>query len=50
LIGLQIGEQEVKEHLKLHNLCMNYIVIRSELKYLFGAIDLEGDLTKKQWF
>jgi len=37
LIRLQIGEQEVKEHAKLHLVHIYHIVIQSELKYLFGA-------------
>jgi len=37
LIGLQRGEQEVKEHANLHLLGIYHIVIWSELKYLTGA-------------
>jgi len=37
VIGSQIGKWEVKEHPKLHVLCIYYIVIRSQLKYLIGA-------------
>jgi len=50
LIGLPIAEWEVKEHLKLSILCIYYIVIRSELKYLIGAIDLGVELAIKLWF
>jgi len=37
LIGLQIGDWEVKEHSKLNLLCIYHIVIWSELKYLIGG-------------
>ena len=37
VIGSQIREWEVKEHPKLHLLCISHIVIRSQLKYLIGA-------------
>jgi len=37
LIGIHIGEQEVKEHAKLHLGLTYHIVIQSELKYLAGA-------------
>jgi hypothetical protein len=37
LIGLQIGKREVKELLILHNLRMDHVSIRSELRYLIGA-------------
>ena len=33
----QIWMREVKEGLKLHNLCMDHVMIRSELIYLIGA-------------
>jgi hypothetical protein len=35
--------QEVKEGLKLDNLCTDHVMIRSELKYLIGAkmVDLK---------
>jgi len=36
-VGSQIWKREVKERLKLHNLHTDYVVIRSELKYLIGA-------------
>ena len=37
LVQSQIGQREVKQRLKLHNLHTDHIVIRSELKYLIGA-------------
>jgi hypothetical protein len=37
VIGSQIREWEVKEHLKLHVLRIYHIVIRSKLQYLIGA-------------
>jgi len=37
VIVSQIGEWEMKEHLKLHLLCIYHNVIRSQLKYLVGA-------------
>jgi hypothetical protein len=36
LIGLQIGDLEVKERLKLHLLHIDHIVIQSELRTLLG--------------
>jgi hypothetical protein len=36
-IGLEIGDREVKERLKLHHSYIDHIAIRSELKYLIGA-------------
>ena len=40
VIGSQIGDQVVKEHLKLDLLRIYHIVIRSKLKNLIGAKDL----------
>jgi len=37
LVQTQIWQQEVKERLKLHNLHIDHVLIRSELKYLIGA-------------
>ena len=37
LVGLQIWNREVKEQLKLHNLCIDHVTIRSELGYLIWA-------------
>jgi len=37
LIEIHIGEQEVKEHAKLHRWLTYHIVIQLELKYLAGA-------------
>jgi hypothetical protein len=36
-IGVQIGDREVKERLKLHHSYIDHIAIRSELKYLIGV-------------
>jgi len=36
-VGLQIWMQEVKEGPKLNNLHIDYVMIRSQLKYLIGA-------------
>jgi len=36
-VGLQIWMQEVKEGLKLNNLRIDYVMIRSKLTYLIGA-------------
>ena len=36
-VGSQIWKREVTKRLKLHNLCTDNVVIRSELKYLIGA-------------
>jgi len=32
--------QELKERLKLNNLCIDHVVIQSDLKYLIGAKDV----------
>jgi len=37
LVRSQIGQRDVKEKLKLHNLHTDHVMIRSELKYLIGA-------------
>jgi len=37
LIWLQIGEREMKEGIKRHILCIDYVAIRLELQYLTGA-------------
>jgi len=37
LIRSQIWTQEVQERIKLHNLCIDHLTIRSELKYLIGT-------------
>ena len=37
LVESQIWTRKVKERLKLHNLRNDHVVIRSELKYIFGA-------------
>ena len=37
LVGSHIWDREVKERLELHNLHSDYIMIRSELKYLIGG-------------
>jgi len=37
LIELQIGEQKVSDHLKLHDVHISHIVIQSKLKYLIVA-------------
>jgi len=40
LVVSQIWKREVKERLKLHNLHTDHVMIRSELKYLFGSKDV----------
>ena len=44
LVGSQIWKWEVKERLKLHNLRIEHVVIRSELKYSIVArnVDFRG--------
>ena len=37
LVGSQIWKWEVKERIKLHNLRIDHVTIRSELRYLIGA-------------
>jgi hypothetical protein len=37
LIGVQIGDHGVKEHLKLHLLRIDHVMIRYELENLIGA-------------
>jgi len=37
LVGLQIWKRDMNEGLKLHNLHIHHVMIRSELKYLIGA-------------
>jgi hypothetical protein len=37
LVESYISKREVKEHVKLHNLCTDHVTIRLELKYLIGA-------------
>jgi len=37
LVRSQIGQREVKERLKLHNVRPNHVLVWSELKYLIGA-------------
>jgi len=32
-----MGQWEVNERLKLHNLCIHHVMLRSELRYLIGA-------------
>jgi len=39
-VGLHIWMQEVKEWLNLNNVCIDYVMIRSKLKCLIGAIDV----------
>jgi hypothetical protein len=43
LVRSQMWEWQVKEGLKLHNLCTDHVTIRSELRYLIGAkiVDLK---------
>jgi len=41
LVRLQIGEQEMKEGMKLHISRIDYVTIRSELKYLIGARNVD---------
>ena len=41
LVRLQIGEREMKEGIKLHISCIDYVTIRSELKYLIGARNVD---------
>jgi hypothetical protein len=41
LVGSQICEREMKERLKLHNLRIEHVVIRSELKYLIEARNVD---------
>jgi hypothetical protein len=36
-VGLQVWMQEVKERLKMNNLHIDHVMIRSKLKYLIGA-------------
>jgi hypothetical protein len=36
-IGSQFWKREVKDRLKLHNLHIHHVMIRSELKYVIGA-------------
>jgi len=37
LVRSQIWTREVKEHVKLHNLHIDHVMIQAELKYLIGA-------------
>jgi hypothetical protein len=37
LVGFQVWTREVKERIKLQNLRVDHVTIRSELKYLIGA-------------
>jgi len=37
LVGSHIQQREVKELVKLHNLCTDHVTLQSELKYLIGA-------------
>jgi len=48
-VGLQIWMQEVKEGLKLNNLCIDYVMIRSKLKYIIGAKGA-GTVYLELWF
>ena len=41
LVQLQIGEWEMKEGIKLHISCIDYVTIRSELQYLIGARNVD---------
>jgi len=36
-VGSQFWKREVKDRLKLHNLCIHHVMLRSELKYLIAA-------------
>jgi hypothetical protein len=45
LVGSQIRKQYVNDGLKLHNLHIHHVMIRSELKYLIGA-ELEPKLNE----
>jgi len=40
LFGSQIWNQVVNERVKLRNLCIHHVMIRSELQYLIGAKDV----------
>jgi len=41
LVRLQIGEREMKEGIKVHISRIDYVLIRSELKYLIGARNVD---------
>jgi hypothetical protein len=40
LVRSPIQKWEVKELLTLHNVCIDHVMIQSELKYLLGAKDV----------
>jgi hypothetical protein len=41
LVRLQIGEREMKEGIKVHISHIDYVMIRSELKYLIAATNVD---------